>query len=321
MNFRWLALGLLILTVGCWNWKPVAATSEDFEPSLNVLAILCPDNGGMVTVAVQKILPLEGPETVAGPPDSICQEYFWEDSLIVDCYPIIPQLSLYRVLDATVTLFDGEKTWVLVYDDTWQDDNFREQVKTAYYTPVDTTFVPLEEATYDLHVTTPEGLEATGRVTIPRAPEFDLAHWDDSLRVGYIYDLRWTPTTGNYRIGLEMETSFPDTMEDGWPYTRWLCNLSYQVGVQDSTTWPLLIEPRCDEYGPEPASFPGDTLTISLMAMDDNFYEYFFGEQTNDMTLFLLGSGDTGRVNGIEGGLGVIGAYRRISLEIWVKPN
>ncbi len=322
MNFRWLVLGLWGLTVGCWGWQPVAVTSEDFEPTLNVVAVLSPDEGGVVIVAVQQILPLEGPEMETGPVDTVCQELMMEDSLIVDCYPIWPEVYHYRVTDATVTLSDvsdGQTTYDLFYDETRKDNPYGYVVKTAYYTPVDTTFIPREGATYELLVTTPDGLEATGSVTIPPPPQLDVAHWPDSLCVGQIYNLHWTPTTGNYRIGLQMETTYSDTDEFGYTYDRWLCNLSDQIDVQDDTTWPLLIEPRCDEYGPNPGSFPGDTLTISLMAMDDNFYEYFFGERADEFTMFLLGSGDTGRVNGIEGGLGVIGAFRSSSVRRFIK--
>jgi len=64
-----------------------------------------------------------------------------------------------------------------------------------------------------------------------------------------------------------------------------------------------------------------ETLRIRLMAMDDNYYQYFAAERFKDFSNFLFETdGTTGQSIGIKGGFGVFGAFASDTLTRVLSP-
>ena len=295
MSSRRLATVLLGLSLGCQGWDPVLIQSDDFEPLLNVVAVLSPDLGGIVDVQVQRVLPLEGPSWDPGEADTVW--YADPTDFRVDR----EQISRYRVTDAQVTLSDGDVTYDLVYSpsDLFYDNGAR-------YIPTDSSFVPQPGATYRLTVETPEGLRVTGATTIPVEHQIDGAHTPDTLGALDPIPVAWRRSTGYYQLGISVRLS---EFYHGFR--------AHSVTVVDDTSW--LAEPIAS------AGQGGDgqtlsVLDISVTAMDENFYNYFIRDpaERNTATFIFLGEGDVGASYGIEGGLGVMGSYRYDAISRWV---
>ena len=64
-----------------------------------------------------------------------------------------------------------------------------------------------------------------------------------------------------------------------------------------------------------------ELLFIRLLAMDDNYYQYFAQERFKEFSNFLFESGGTaGRSIGIEGGFGIFGAFASDTLYRTLVP-
>ncbi len=268
--------------------------SEDFTPQLNVLAVLSPDEGGIVEVLVQRTLPLEGSDFKEGPPDTV----WYSDST----YHVWSTLhSLYRVNDAIVTLTEGTTFYDLAeagdYDNWWD---------AARYIPVDSTFVPLSGVTYYLSVETPEGLAASGNCTIPPPVSIKADQLTDTLESGKTFTVAWNPATDYTRVCIE-----------GLPEYSEYCSIWEEVVVCHDSSWTFRVIPDCwiEADGALP---PYLELEISVTAMDEHYYNYFYGEADEEAVFYLLGEGDAGRSQGIEGGLGTFGSFRADTIQRWL---
>ena len=295
MNSR---LGVLIITLLLWNcegWSPQLLTSEDFEPKLNVLAVLSPDMGGIVYVEVQRILPLEGPDyTIVH--DTVTEIWQNPETGQIDTSTVVRVYynSKYDVPDATVTLSDGSQTWAFehfVYEGDWEGVSPR-------YKIMDADFIPVEGKTYVLEVSTPDGLSVTGTTTIPARSKFVEADFPDTLRLTKSTPLRWTASTGRYLVSQDFVEATG----------IWCYGGSYTKVVDDTS---LVMEPiSCGDTPPEDTAYA--IQEFMLMSVDDNYYQYFIEEEDagDAITYFLLGSGEVGSSWGIEGGYGVMASFR-----------
>ncbi len=295
MNFRRLVTGGLLLLLGCGGWRAVPMGPEDYLPTLNVIALLTPDENPAVTVLVGRTLPLDSPITVQAGQDTV-----WLDSSDYYVYP--SWASLLRVDSALVTISWDAGQVELVYDSTSERwGNF------ASYRPVDTTFVPITGRIYYLVVhSTSDGLKITGETTVPPATQLSVDPAVEPWETGDLITVHWAATTGNYHVGI----AAPQAGEQ-----RFRINAKQAV-LDGDTSWSFIV--------PTPESFWWeDSLTlqdeyrleVSVVAFDVNFNEYFFQGPGSDQGIelgFLFG-GDfiTQSSFGIEGGLGVFGSYRR----------
>ena len=274
---------LLLLILGCgdWGWEPVP--NDDFEPMLNVMAILSPDQGGVTGVEVMRTFPLDGPDYIWGPVDTV----WWNDTL---WWPERRMIYTGHVADASVILSDASNDYALVYDSSSRYE------PAGRYLPVDTAFVPQPGRRYDLLVTTPDGLEVTGSNTIPQWEGLIEEHTPDTLYATKTIPMAWRKGTGFYLL------QFEPTDERYWIY------IPNRVVVDDTT----YLNPPPYQDGDLEGWEDWSVQEISVATVDSNYYRYFITKphEAGDFTSFFLGEGDTGAAYGIQGGLGVFCSYR-----------
>ncbi|UCH62693.1 MAG: DUF4249 family protein [Fidelibacterota bacterium] len=308
MSFRLSAVLLLVLCLGCEGWQSVLVESEDFEPQLNVLAILSPDEGGTVEILVMRTLPLEGSSVEYGDPDTVC--YYDEYYDTTFCYLERPWISRIKVTDAEVTLSDGAVTYPFVYDSTQYASNGFDVWSVNHagrYSPVDIAFVPQAGVTYELKVETPGGLQVSGSCTIPPPVEIKVDQLSDTLQSGELFNVVWNPVTDYVRVKIE-------SVEESL-YWMQSCYVWEEAIVRHDSSWTFQIVPECWEWSDTLS--PYEEVEIAVTAMDERYYNYFYGSDIADyeeMSFFFLGEGDTGRSQGIEGGLGVFASFRTSSV-------
>ncbi len=308
MNFRarqkWPMWLPVLLSVACQGWEPVLVSSGEFEPMLNVVAVLSPD-GPEVTVLIQQILPMEGP---SGTGEIRIDTVWYEDWVTGDSSYFLQEyeVSRFEVNDAVVSMAWADSSVDFAYAgasaQNWHMSRYR---------PIGAGFVPRGGVTYQLSINTPGGLAVTGSTTVPRTARMIASYTPDTLSASEPVPLAWEASTGFYQINLNYDFNLETE--------RFWCIRDVQEVVLDDTTWlgePLVV-PECP-----PA--PGDFIwyTMSVAALDSNYYRYFIrdpGERSN-FTFFLLGEGDEASAYGIEGGLGVFGAYRSDALVRLVVP-
>ncbi len=288
MSSRALAAGGLVLLLGCQGWRTIPMGPEDYVPTLNVIALLTPDDSPAVTVLVGRTLPLDSPITAQSGQDNS-----WNGA------------SLLRVENALVTISWEAEQIELVYDSTGdRGGNF------ARYLPVDTTFVPLAGRTYYLTVhSMPDGLEATGEVTIPTATRLSIDPLDASWAPGDLITVHWAATTGNYRVGIS-------ALQEPEQRVR----IEEKEAVLDGdTSWSFIVPLPESLWWEDSQVFPDSyNLEVAIYAFDANFRDYFYqgpGSKQGAGLEFLFGGGFITQSSfGIEGGLGVFGSYRRGTL-------
>lgn len=243
---------------------------------LNIFAILSPDQGGVVNINVERVLPLEGPYELVGDGSGRTR------------------ISLFPVRDATVTIFDGTNTYSLKYDSLRADTSY----SSGSYSPTDSTFAIQPGRTYDLSVVTPDGLRATGSTTIPAINELLEASIPETLRTDTPLNLQWFESTGFNRISLEGVGEFGD-QETG------VCVLGYRENFIGDTSAYIELD-LCTNR----------VYELAVWSFDENYYNYFIGGgQDSDYMFFLLGEGREGLSYGLESALGVFGSYRYNSIE------
>ena len=114
-------------------------------------------------------------------------------------------------------------------------------------------------------------------------------------------------------------------IEEYCPISCGLCENAEQEKI-DSRNWNML-ENFVTEYQFGGIGFCGDgnqddeELLIRIMAMDDNYYQYFGREKYKEFSNFLFETGGTeGQSIGIEGGFGIFGAFASDTLTRVLSP-
>lgn len=308
MNFRvrqkWPMWLPVLLSVACQGWEPVLVSSGEFEPLLNVVAVLSPD-GPEVTVLIQQIMPLEGP---SGTGEIRIDTVWFQDWITGDSSYYLQEyeVSRFEVNDAVVSMAWADSSVDFAYAGASSQNPHMSR-----YRPTGDGFVPRGGVTYQLSIDTPSGLSITGATTVPWAARMISTYTPDTLSVSEPVPLAWEASTGYYQVNLT-----PDFSREEF---RFGCIREVQEVVLNDTTWlgdPLVI-PDCP---PDPGTFVW--YSMSVAALDSNYYHYFLRDPAarNNFTFFLLGEGDEATAYGIEGGMGVFGAYRSDALTRLVIP-
>lgn len=311
MNSRFCTLLVLAFFLGCQGWQSEPVQSENFEPLLNVLAVLSPDEGGVVEIMVMRTLPLEGPDGEYGDPDTVC--YYDEYLDTTFCYLDRPWISYFKVTDATTTLSDSVTIYPFEYVSTPNAQGwFYSSTHTGHYIPVDSTFVPQTGVPYTLNVKTPDGLQVSGSLTIPPPVAIKEAQLPDTVQSGETFTVAWTHATDYARVLIRNV--------DREPYRPHSCYVRDEITVVEDSSWNFQIVPEC--WGEEDSLSSSTEVEITITAMDERYYNYFVGEYAGpdyeEMMFIFLGEGDTGKSRGIDGGLGVFASYRSDVVRRWI---
>jgi hypothetical protein len=284
---------LLFIFISCgnWGWESI---DTDNEEQLNVFGLISLDDSLESFVVVHKTLDTAGPDEVIVGED-------------IYGFPIYE--SLYVVKDATVTISDETQEYVFKRSPSGNSpseeyfgsiDIFSDP---AIYLNTDQSFSPQPNTNYDLHITTPDGLELSGSLTTPPIPEINESALDDTLSIKNLFQISWIDK-GEYTA----------TIATGSIGTYWdsrICGMEQSGLVQaGDTTWNSTFQSWCYEYIEEPPTTESASLDIRLRYLDENYYKYFLAsdEGGDFISNIFVGPGGIGSAYGVEGGYGVFGA-------------
>ena len=169
---------------------------------------------------------------------------------------------------------------------------------------MDTTgsFNAQSNAKYDLLVNAPGYDLVTGSLVTPSKPEFNHELMQDTISQSNNYQVYFEAMesrgliTGRILFNKDGEFS----LHDDWCGGILENSISFDNGNHE-------ISPAsCDNQG---LDLDPELFLLRLIAMDDNYYEYFMTAEIGDYSNFLLSSPTTkGRSIGVEGGFGIFGA-------------
>jgi len=169
-------------------------------------------------------------------------------------------------------------------------------------------FQPNPGEVWNLQVSTPSGLIATGSTIIPPNPQLYTENLPDTFKIidNIIFEL--LPMEKNYQIL---------NISNFLSYS----GLSFLYGFdEDSCSFTnefLLTNQNSIEYDLGPCKYllndewpNDDILMINLMSLDLNYYNYFIKEdnQDNEFSNLIIGSGGVPRTNGLDNAIGVFGS-------------
>jgi len=305
---------LILISCGNWGWESI---ESDNEEQLNVFGLISLDDSLESFIIVHKTLDTAGPDEETTGYDTIYYE-IWEkyneDTGLVepDTFwydpPYVRTIyeSRYLVKNAIVTVSDGNREYSFVRsprarqgsDYFWYEDIFTDH---AIYLNTDQTFTPLPNTTYSLDVTTPEGLELTGLLTTPPVPFIKENELPDTLSILKQFEIAWEYVGDNHAT--------ITTAQVGSDWINYVCGAN-QSGIIEpgDTTWVSTIDSDC--YDGSQGQNTEAKLGIRLRFLDENYYKYFLGTDSDiaEISNFLVGTGGIGAASGVEGGFGVFGA-------------
>lgn len=198
----------------------------------------------------------------------------------------------FDVKDATVTIYAGSSEYIFKYLDT--GNNFPEVTGGKYS---NTSFNPQPNTLYTLAVSTPDGRHLSGETITPVFPKLDNGSVPDTV-------FAQKPYTVAFNIGGPYFASLR-TVQSGWS----ICGADHYALIHPGTTQWTTPPTDCSGWWRGDNDGATDFLTISLVNMDDNYYEYFLKQRPDDDFVdFLTGSGRTAVSIGVEGGYGIFGA-------------
>ncbi|MFQ6608603.1 MAG: DUF4249 family protein [Fidelibacterota bacterium] len=296
---------LLFLGLGCIDSKWEDVTSN-YKSELNVFAFISLDDSIPTFIQVRQTLGLEGPVW-----EVVGTDTFWygEDLDEYQVYNVLE--SRFNVTDAVVQISDNDSTYnlFLIEDEyqseqMWYFDNFW---SGSIYIDTLGLFIPEPEKTYFLTVKTPDGRELIGEVTTPPLPEIIEDSVPDSIDTNRPYTIKFKTMPNHY--SRMMTSSY-----------NWICGAEHaDVIEKGDSTWTASVE-NCG--GDTSGWDQSNTLTIELITMDDNYYEYFIKHGHDDEFVnFLMGAGGSGPEFGVEGGYGTFCAVATARIKRPIIPK
>ena len=299
---------LIIVLSGCYapqSWEDIESNNESV---LNVFGLISLDPNVKSFVRVYRSTDLEELSEVFVSTDSIYydEEYdFWWVDSVYEPAAIIKY--------AQVIISTDEESFEFHYvpkDYSWETDKNAYQDRNAVFTPHPNSI-------YNLTVIAPGFETVTGQLTTPGIPAFIDSMIQDSISRERPYEIVWEiqENTKGYLIGTitgQDEYGFDDVKYD-------MCGSWFERVVDLDEGLYTLPPAFCMDEG---ETFPSQPFLLRLVAMDENYYQYFIvGETSEYANMFLDGNTTGGRSVGIEGGLGLFGSIASCSLSRVFVPR
>lgn len=281
---------------GCLSFSPEMEWEDveaDHDPVLNIMGVLSTDTLVTSFIRVHRSLRM-----------SEASDTLMRDTVGTNIY--IYYASRYVVRDAQVIVSNGGNDYIFEYDDYELEEG--DSISTGAYFHTGDSLNPQPGETWTLSVTTPAGLSATGETTIPPLPQMDVEQLPDSFQLDQTLDITWQALPGHYQlinVANFLSYFWKETNEDDWDNNNYGL-VQEEIISPGEESWTLRRE--IFESGSN-LTWDQDWLLVSLMSMDDNYYDFFIRYAGDpEYSNLFLGEGGSGRNFGIEDGIGVFGA-------------
>ncbi|MCF7804376.1 MAG: DUF4249 domain-containing protein [Candidatus Marinimicrobia bacterium] len=298
--FQGLAIAAIFLLISCWGWQEESITTPNYEPALNVMAVISPDT---TLIRVMRTMPLSGPTMQVDTIENYWSEYGVDEDLIV-------RTSYYEVMDAEVRISGANRTFTFQLKDQEPepheyrrlDDSIHVYYPSSFnpraiYKDTTGVFTPQPGQTYSLSVYSPSlDLSVTGQTTMPEPGRLHHNAMPDSFRGDRTFRMIWFPgSTPYYQL-----STVPQA--DGF------CGAHNLYLVDEDTTVLMIPAPSC--AGKEMAIDSVTYLMVDLVTMDANYHRYFneLPEEGDDFESFVMENVQSGYQVGIQGGYGIFGS-------------
>ena len=164
-------------------------------------------------------------------------------------------------------------------------------------------FIPVSNMNYILSINAPGYDPVMGSLITPEFPIIKDSLVFDTLSFLNEYEVSWENINVDYgilieQILIEPNINYFSTLEK-WCYGYKSSIVELSENTQ--TVYPIY----CDEHV---SNIEPQTALIKLMAMDENYYDYFIRGASEDYTNITVPNTTKGRASGIEGGFGFFGA-------------
>ena len=215
--------------------------------------------------------------------------------------------SSYIVKDAEVILSNSNRNYKFnYYKEKYIGSDCILFTDSYFYDGLD--FKPNPQEEWNLTVSTPSGLLASGKTIIPINPSIYTENLPDTFNILDKISFEWLPIENNQILNISNFLSYTGLSffygideEDSCSFTKEFIiheesNIEYDLGSCKyllNDDWPN-----------------DDFLMINLMSLDSNYYNYFINEnnQDNEFSNLVVGTGSVPKTYGLEKGIGVFGS-------------
>ena len=164
-------------------------------------------------------------------------------------------------------------------------------------------FMPVPNMNYTLLINAPGYDPVIGSLITPEFPILEDSLIIDTLSFVNEYEVSWKNSNVEYgllieQILIEPNINYFSTLE------KWCYGYKSSI-VELSENIQIVYPTYCDEHV---SNIEPQTALIKLMAMDENYYDYFIRGASEDYTNITVPNTTKGRSSGLEGGFGFFGA-------------
>lgn len=176
-------------------------------------------------------------------------------------------------------------------------------IRVNIYKDTSGQFMPVPNMNYTLLINAPGYDPVIGSLLTPEFPILEDSLIIDTLSFLNEYEVSWKNSNVEYgllieQILIEPNINYFSTLEK-WCY-------GYKSSIVELSENTQIVYPTyCDEHV---SNIEPQTALIKLMAMDENYYDYFIRGASEDYTNITVPNTTKGRSSGLEGGFGFFGA-------------
>lgn len=285
------------------QWEDI---ESDYDHVLNVLGILSLDSETDSFIGLYRTTDLDEQFMVFVGVDTI---WFGDDYFLDSIYEPAALIQ-----DATIQISDGTDTFDFNFVES-EDFYSMFEFQVNLYKDTTGTFQPQPNVNYTLFIEA-EGFDpVSGSLTTPNFPQLIDSMIVDTIQSRSTFEIHWNPFDDTTRGFLHGSVQADYYWEEG---KNW-CRDSFDRVVRLSDGIYTVPTELCDETQDD--NLVSDDYFIRLIAMDDNYFNYFVrGEIEDYSNMFVNSSITKGRSVGIEGGFGVFGAIASDGLYRIVIP-